>query len=90
MYRGENVLHIAIVKRNASMVEWLLSEELLQPYRENLLTAAATGDFFKMYICYLLSFCLHLIFSGESRLTMEKLHLDLLVVLTNGILSKFY
>jgi hypothetical protein len=32
------------------MVEWLLGTEQLQPYRKELLTAAATGDFFKMLV----------------------------------------
>lgn len=31
------------------MVEWLLSSDFLEPYREELLNARATGDFFKMY-----------------------------------------
>jgi len=48
MYFGENILHIAIVKRNPAMVEWLLSNDCLEPYRHELLNATATGEFFKM------------------------------------------
>ena len=48
VYFGENVLHIAIVKRNATMAAWLLEDEHLQDYRQVLLQATATGDFFKM------------------------------------------
>ncbi|UJR09267.1 hypothetical protein I4U23_013512 [Adineta vaga] len=48
IYYGENILHIAIVKRNPTMVEWLLGTEELEPYRKELLTARATGDFFKI------------------------------------------
>ncbi|CAF1052768.1 unnamed protein product [Rotaria sordida] len=47
-YYGENILHIAIVKRNPTMVEWLLYNNHLESYREELLTATATGDFFKI------------------------------------------
>ncbi|CAF4142511.1 unnamed protein product [Rotaria sp. Silwood2] len=47
-YYGENILHIAIVKRETAMVEWLLSNDYLEPYREQLLTATATGDFFEI------------------------------------------
>ncbi|CAF4275529.1 unnamed protein product, partial [Rotaria sordida] len=48
IYYGENILHIAIVKRYTTMVEWLLSNEHLESYRQQLLTATATGDFFKI------------------------------------------
>ncbi|CAF0874251.1 unnamed protein product [Rotaria sordida] len=47
-YYGEIVLHIAIIKRNATMVEWLLGDEKNLPYREQQLTAAACGNFFKV------------------------------------------
>ncbi|CAF4952987.1 unnamed protein product, partial [Rotaria sp. Silwood1] len=47
-YYGENILHIAIVKRNPTMVEWLLNNDNLEIYRQQLLTATATGDFFKI------------------------------------------
>ncbi|CAF2901735.1 unnamed protein product [Rotaria sp. Silwood2] len=47
-YYGENILHIAIVKRNPTMIEWLLNNDHLEPYREQLLTATATGDFFEI------------------------------------------
>ncbi len=47
-YYGENVLHIAIIKRNATMVEWLLGDENNQAYQDDLLTAAASGNFFKL------------------------------------------
>ncbi|CAF3432259.1 unnamed protein product [Rotaria sp. Silwood1] len=47
-YYGENVLHIAIIKRNATMVEWLLGDEKNRAYREQQLTAAACGNFFKV------------------------------------------
>ncbi|CAF0965109.1 unnamed protein product [Rotaria sordida] len=46
-YYGEIALHIAIVNRNASIVEWLLSDEHIQPYRELQLTATANGHFFQ-------------------------------------------
>ncbi|CAF3781223.1 unnamed protein product [Adineta steineri] len=48
VYYGENILHISIVKRNPAMVEWLLGNEQLEHYRERLLSATATGDFFKI------------------------------------------
>ena len=38
---------LLLLKRNPKMVEWLLSNEILEPYRDELLTATATGDFFK-------------------------------------------
>jgi hypothetical protein len=38
------------------MVEWLLSNDCLESYQEELLKATATGDFLKMYITLLLSF----------------------------------
>ncbi|CAF3956669.1 unnamed protein product [Rotaria sp. Silwood1] len=47
-YYGENILHIAIANRNPTMVEWLLSNDRLEPYRQQLLTARATGSFFKI------------------------------------------
>ncbi|CAF4384213.1 unnamed protein product, partial [Didymodactylos carnosus] len=46
-YYGENVLHIAIIKKNAAMVEWLLVDPNNRPYREKLLNAKASGNFFK-------------------------------------------
>jgi hypothetical protein len=49
-YYGEIVLHIAIINRNATMVEWLLGDKYNRPYREQQLTAAASGNFFKVYI----------------------------------------
>ncbi len=49
-YYGEIVLHIAIIKQNAAMVEWLLSDEYNRPYREEQLIATATGDFFKVSV----------------------------------------
>ncbi|CAF2906771.1 unnamed protein product [Rotaria sp. Silwood2] len=52
-YYGENILHIAIVKRNSTMVEWLLSNDHLEPYRQQLLAARATGSFFNIgEVCY--------------------------------------
>ncbi|CAF4809152.1 unnamed protein product [Rotaria sp. Silwood1] len=48
IYYGENILHFAIVKGYTTMIEWLLSNEHLESYREQLLTATATGDFFKI------------------------------------------
>ncbi|CAF3609508.1 unnamed protein product [Rotaria socialis] len=47
-YYGENILHLAIVKREANMVDWLLSHASLEPYKHGLLAARATGDFFKI------------------------------------------
>ncbi|CAF1032280.1 unnamed protein product [Rotaria sp. Silwood1] len=47
-YYGENILHIAIVKRNLDMVKWLLSDIHSESNRQQLLTATATGDFFKI------------------------------------------
>ncbi|CAF1660399.1 unnamed protein product [Rotaria magnacalcarata] len=47
-YYGENILHLAIVKREANMVDWLLSQASLEPYKDELLRARATGDFFKI------------------------------------------
>ncbi|CAF1036236.1 unnamed protein product [Rotaria magnacalcarata] len=47
-YYGEMVLHIAIIKRNATMVEWLLGDKHNQAYREQQLTAAACGRFFQV------------------------------------------
>lgn len=47
-YYGEVALHIAIIKRNASMVEWLLGDEANQAYRHQQLTAAASGTFFRL------------------------------------------
>jgi hypothetical protein len=49
-YYGEIVLHIAIINRNAAMVEWLLGDECSRPYREQQLAAAASGKFFQLYI----------------------------------------
>ena len=72
------------------MVEWLLSNDHLKPYRHRLLTATATGDFFKMYVYTLFVFYLLIAFLEDNHLIMVKLHLDLLVVLINGILLKFY
>jgi hypothetical protein len=58
------------------MVEWLLSNDLLEPYRHELLTATATGDFFKMYIILpLLPFILYLYFYiEENHLIMVNIH----------------
>ncbi len=47
-YYGETVLHIAIIKRNATMIEWLLGDENNQPFRQEQLKATATGNFFKV------------------------------------------
>ncbi|CAF0801749.1 unnamed protein product [Adineta ricciae] len=47
-YYGENALHIAIIKRNATMVEWLLGDEQNQRYQRKQLTACASGNFFKV------------------------------------------
>ncbi|CAF1415395.1 unnamed protein product [Rotaria sordida] len=47
-YYGENILHIAIVKRNLAMVKWLLRNIHSESNRQQLLTATATGDFFKI------------------------------------------
>ena len=49
-YYGEIVLHIAIINRNATMVEWLLGDECNRPYREQQLLAVASGRFFQVYI----------------------------------------
>ncbi|CAF0946381.1 unnamed protein product, partial [Didymodactylos carnosus] len=46
-YYGENVLHIAIIKKNAAMVDWLLVDPSNKPYKETLLKATASGNFFK-------------------------------------------
>ncbi|CAF1293695.1 unnamed protein product [Adineta ricciae] len=46
-YYGEIALHIAIIKRNAVMVEWLLSNKYTRPYREQQLAATANGNFFQ-------------------------------------------
>ena len=51
-YYGEVALHIAIIKRNPTMVEWLLGAENNQPYIEQQLTAAASGNFFKVYVSF--------------------------------------
>jgi hypothetical protein len=48
-YYGEIVLHIAIINRNTTMVEWLLADECSRPYREEQLTAVASGQFFQTY-----------------------------------------
>ncbi|UJR21723.1 hypothetical protein I4U23_024800 [Adineta vaga] len=47
-YYGEVVLHIAIIKRNPTMVEWLLGEDHNIAYQEQQLTAAASGNFFQV------------------------------------------
>jgi hypothetical protein len=47
-YYGEIVLHIAIINRNATMVEWLLGDKYNRPYREQQLAAVASGHFFQM------------------------------------------
>ncbi len=49
-YYGETILHIAIINRNASMIEWLLGDENNEPLRQQQLKATATGNFFKMYV----------------------------------------
>ncbi|CAF4829654.1 unnamed protein product [Rotaria socialis] len=49
-YYGEIVLHIAIINRNATMVEWLLGDKRNRPYQEQQLTAAASGHFFQLYV----------------------------------------
>jgi hypothetical protein len=36
------------------MVEWLLTDTRNQPFREQLLTSAASGNFFKVYVTNLL------------------------------------
>ncbi|CAF3001819.1 unnamed protein product [Rotaria socialis] len=46
-YYGEMVLHIAIIKRNPTMVEWLLGEEHNRAYLEQQLTSTASGRFFQ-------------------------------------------
>ncbi|CAF1156051.1 unnamed protein product [Adineta steineri] len=46
-YYGEIVLHIAIISRNAIIIEWLLSNERVRLYREQQLTATASGHFFQ-------------------------------------------
>ncbi|CAF1179198.1 unnamed protein product [Adineta steineri] len=46
-YYGEIVLHIAIINRNAIIIEWLLSNERVRLYREQQLTATASGHFFQ-------------------------------------------
>ncbi len=52
-YQGENVLHISVINKNAEMVDWLLSAEGNLPYRDRMLRAAATGNFFKIgSACY--------------------------------------
>ena len=48
-YYGEIVLHIAIINRDITMVEWLLADECSRPYREQQLTAIASGHFFQVY-----------------------------------------
>ncbi|CAF2163660.1 unnamed protein product [Rotaria magnacalcarata] len=47
-YYGENILHMVIINRNAMMVKWLLTDTNIQPYRQELLAASATGHFFPM------------------------------------------
>ena len=49
-YFGENVLHIAIIKGNAQMVEWLLNDKSNLPYRQQQLLAVASGNFFQVYV----------------------------------------
>lgn len=49
-YYGEMVLHIAIIKQNPTMVEWLLGEDHNRPYREKQLSAKACGSFFQVYV----------------------------------------
>ncbi|CAF1001466.1 unnamed protein product, partial [Didymodactylos carnosus] len=52
-YHGENVLHIAIIKQNAEMVEWLLGDPNNRAYNDKLLNTPADGDFFdKDRLCY--------------------------------------
>lgn len=46
------VLHIAIIKQNAAMVDWLLSDEHDVAYREKQLTSAARGNFFKVFVLF--------------------------------------
>ncbi|CAF1601501.1 unnamed protein product, partial [Didymodactylos carnosus] len=43
-YYGENVLHVAIIKKNAEMVEWLLGDPNNYAYRDQLLNGTATGS----------------------------------------------
>lgn len=47
-YYGENALHIAIIKRNAAMVEWLLGDPNNQKFQNEQLTATASGNFFRV------------------------------------------
>ncbi|CAF3087395.1 unnamed protein product [Rotaria sp. Silwood2] len=47
-YYGEMALHIAIIKRNATMVEWLLGHEQNKAYQQQQTTAAASGKFFQV------------------------------------------
>jgi hypothetical protein len=91
-YYGEIVLHIAIINRNTTMVEWLLGDECTRPYREKQLTATASGRFFQLYISLCLWDDINMFhfFSVVAHVTMVKLLLHLLAVLINGILSKFY
>lgn len=70
------------------MVEWLLSEERVQSYREQQLTATANGHFFQLYV-HVFSYVQNdiNIFRGilvVVHVTMVKLLLHLLAVLING------
>ncbi|CAF3650671.1 unnamed protein product [Adineta steineri] len=47
-YYGEVALHIAIIKQNPTMVEWLLGDPLNEPYQVQQLTSAAKGKFFSV------------------------------------------
>ncbi len=48
-YYGENILHISVIHKNAEMVEWILNHAESNPsYKQKLLSAAATGNFFKL------------------------------------------
>jgi ankyrin repeat protein len=49
-YYGEIVLHIAIINRNATMVEWLLGDKYNRPYREQQLAAVASGHQYAPFV----------------------------------------
>jgi hypothetical protein len=74
------------------MVEWLLGDKCNRPYREQQLTAAANGHFFKMYVSLSIveiTPMLFHFFSVVDHVITVKLHLHLPAVLINGILPKF-
>lgn len=75
------------------MVDWLLGDERNKAFREQQLTATASGNFFRVFVDLSLdlsvrSFCF--LSSVVDHVITENFLLHLLAVPINGILLKFF